>query len=559
VQYGDIKDFLTILDESPAGVFISRRHDGIVVYANGRSATMFGLTPGDCIGTNAKIYFRDEEQCLSVIARLKVDPNADTMDVVCRKSDGTPVWTLLTFRLAVLRGEKVILTWIHDVTLCRENETRLREYETRLFHLEHHDRLTGLPNRVFAMNHLAEAMAAAQRSGTVVVVILTILDDINKINDSLGYQGGDAVIAEFGRRLRAAVRGGNTVARIGGNEFLIIVADLDTPALAMDTVLRVLDNCRQAFTIGGHEAYLSARIGMTSFPDDAADPLTLVRNAHAATARSYERGGNNFHFFTRGMEERSLSRLHIESALQHAIERDEFRVHYQPIVETGSRRIVGAEALLRWDHPALGTVSPEIFIPAAEATDFIIALSKWVLETACRDAKAWLDCGNPFRLAVNFSPRQFRRLDLVDSIEKTLAKVAFASDCLEVEVTERLMIDKVGHTKSLFDAMKARGISISIDDFGTGYSALSYLQHYTFDTLKIDRSFINGINTSLRTRSLVTAIVEMARSLAMKVIAEGVETNAQEKILTEVGCPMMQGFLIGKPVPADEFSRMIVR
>jgi EAL domain-containing protein (putative c-di-GMP-specific phosphodiesterase class I) len=296
---------------------------------------------------------------------------------------------------------------------------------------------------------------------------------------------------------------------------------------------------------------------MTVYPADGTDPSVLIRNAHAASVRSEERGGNSFCYFTPKMDEEAQARLRIESGLQYAIERNEIEVYYQPIVAAGSRKIIGAEALMRWFHPDLGAISPDRFIPIAEASDLIMPLSNWVLRRACRDAKRWRDARSQFKLAVNFSPRQFRSMDLVENVINTMEMEGFPRESLEVEVTERLLMSGTNNAKIILDTMKGFDISISIDDFGTGYSSLSYLQNYRFDTLKIDRSFVREVDVSTAARSLATAIVEMARALRMEVVAEGVETQAQEAILAQLGCQSMQGYLFGRPMSAIAFDALI--
>ncbi|MDR3437462.1 EAL domain-containing protein [Telmatospirillum sp.] len=541
------------VEQAPVTVLVTDKA-GRIEYVNQAFSQVTGYSMDEAIGQNPRMLSSGEvsREVFHDLWKAISSGNTWQGELCNRKKDGSLFWEHATVSPVKDEGGAIA----HYLAV-KEDITLRKEYEDRLEHQANHDQLTGLPNRVLAMDRLGQALALAGRGGKVVVVMVVILDDIGKVNDTLGFKAGDAAVIAFSQRLSRTMRQCDTLARLSGNEFLVIIGDIDTPAMAEVSAHRILEDCHQSLKIEGRDIFLTARIGMTAYPTDGRDPLVLIRNAHAATVRSEERGRNSFRFFTPKMDEEAQARLKIEGSLRNAIERNELSVFYQPIVAAGSRRLIGTEALLRWSHPELGSVSPDRFIPIAEASDLILPISDWVLRQACRDASRWQAKMGIFKLAVNFSPRQFRSLDLVEKILDILEEEGFPKECLEVEVTERLLMSGMNNAKIILDTIKSFDISLSIDDFGTGYSSLGYLQNFQFDTLKIDRSFVKEVDGAEASRSLASAIIEMARALHMEVVAEGVETVEQERILGELGCQAMQGYLFGRPMPANEFDVLI--
>jgi diguanylate cyclase (GGDEF)-like protein/PAS domain S-box-containing protein len=430
--------------------------------------------------------------------------------------------------------------------------------EQRVHHVAQHDVLTGLPNRSLLQDRLGQAISYSSRSGHPVWVMLIDLDRFKFVNDSMGHKAGDVLLVTVAARLRASLRDTDTVARLSGDEFVVILAEHHDQRLSPDIVQRVMDSVAQPVMLGTKEFFVTASIGVAVYPSEGTSADSLIEHADIAMYRAKKLGRNNFQFYTPAMNEESLERVRIEGALRNALERDEFVLHYQPQVDLASGQIVGMEALIRWKHPELGMVPPSRFVGVAEETGLIVPIGAWVMRTACARNKAWQDAGLPrLRVAVNLSARQFGAPGLVESIEQVLADTALAPDCLEIELTESLFMSDVTPAVDLLHRMKALGVNLSIDDFGTGYSSLSYLSRFPIDVLKIDRSFVADITDDANDAAIVTSIIALAHNLKLSVIAEGVETAAQLDYLRKHGCDEMQGYYFSKPLPADEFEQLL--
>ncbi|PWF49356.1 bifunctional diguanylate cyclase/phosphodiesterase [Massilia glaciei] len=436
--------------------------------------------------------------------------------------------------------------------------TAAKQAEQRVHHVAQHDALTGLPNRSLLHDRLGQAVAYASRTGHPIWVMLIDLDRFKFVNDSMGHKAGDVLLMTVAARLRGALRETDTVARLSGDEFVVILTEHHDERLAVDIVRRLMDAVAQPVLLGGKEFFVTASIGVAVFPTDGGGIDNLIEHADIAMYRAKKLGRNNFQFYTPAMNEEALERVRIESALRNALERDEFVLHYQPQVELASGQIVGMEALIRWQHPELGMVPPVRFIGVAEDTGLIVPIGAWVLRTACAQNKAWLDAGlGRLRVAVNLSARQFAAPNLIAQIEAVLADTGLPPACLDIELTESLFMDDITVAVELLHSMKALGVSMSIDDFGTGYSSLSYLSRFPIDVLKIDRSFVSAINRDANDAALVSSIIALAHNLKLSVIAEGVETAEQLAYLRGHGCDEMQGYFFSKPVPAAEFEQML--
>lgn len=434
-----------------------------------------------------------------------------------------------------------------------------KRVEQSIRHMAHHDALTGLPNRALFRDRLSHAMAQADRYHQILAVLFLDLDRFKAINDTLGHNVGDQLLKIAAERLRSCVRDCDTVARLGGDEFTIIVEDIIEVQDAAVVAQKILDTLSQPFNLYGHEVFISVSIGLTLYPNDDENADNLLRNADSAMYRAKEYGRNNYQFYVADMNVKARERLMLESQLRRALDRNEFTLYYQPRVDLFSGKVIGAEALLRWRHPDMGLVPPVQFIPILEETGMIIPVGEWVLQQASQQNRAWQDLGlKPIRMAVNLSVRQFIQKELADSILSIIERAGLAPEYLELEITEDLLLEHNQTNIITLTKLRNRGVHISIDDFGTGYSSLSYLKRLPIDTLKIDQSFLRDIENDPDNKAITSAIIAMASSLHLNVLAEGVETEEQLAFLRAQGCNEIQGFSFSKPLTAAEFEKLLV-
>jgi diguanylate cyclase (GGDEF)-like protein len=440
----------------------------------------------------------------------------------------------------------------------RESEAKVA-YATRIEYLAYHDGLTGLPNRSLFSKLLSQSINEAHRYNRQLAVAFLDLDRFKQINDTLGHEAGDQLLQEVGSRLKECVRDSDTVARLGGDEFVVLLPELADGKYAATVAQKILTALAKPFTLIGEEFRVTASIGISSYPHDGLDEQTLTKNADIAMYQAKAEGKNNFQFYSEELNANSLERLTLESSLRRALERNEFRLHYQAKRETGSGRITGMEALLRWEHPDLGTVAPMRFIPVADETGLIVPIGKWVLKTACAQNVAWQKQGLPaLSIAVNLTARQFSDERLLQDVESVLAVTGMDPHLLELEIGESLLTHDVENTLRILTGIKALGVRIAIDDFGTGYSSLATLQRFPLDTIKIDRSFIRDIATDALDTGLADAIIAMGKSLSMTVVAQGVETRDQAEFLRTHACDELQGFYFREPLPAEDFTQLLL-
>jgi len=449
-------------------------------------------------------------------------------------------------RISHLAGQRQLVIIVRDITESHETAELVRQQA-------YFDSLTSIPNRFLSLDRLSQMIKEMERSGEKSAVVFLDLDDFKKINDSLGHDVGDKVLIEAANRLSSTVRDSDTVGRLGGDEFIVLLGYLAESFDAVDIVEKLLDAFREPFKIDGRELLLTISIGVAVFPDNGKNATDLLRNADAAMYQSKELGRNTYSFFTKQMNAMILRRLEIEEQLYGALERDEFEVYYQPKINLKDRKVMGAEALLRWHNPVMGQVAPDEFIPIAEHTGLIVPIGKYVLAQALDFLGEWgVAHGQNYTMAVNLSPRQFRDKNFVDFVKECLDTSNVTPERLEFEITEGVLMIGQSCVDELLSALHALGVKLSMDDFGTGYSSLSYLRQYDFDLLKIDRSFVSGITANKEDRDLVTATIAMAHSLNLDVVAEGVETSGQLALLNELGCDIAQGYYFSKPIPPLE-------
>jgi diguanylate cyclase (GGDEF)-like protein len=431
-------------------------------------------------------------------------------------------------------------------------------YATELQFQATHDSLTGLANRNLLRDRLGQAIAQAARYQQPVWVAFLDLDRFKVINDTLGHKAGDLLLNTMADRLRALLRETDTIARIGGDEFVLILRSMEDSGMSSATLLRIMAAVAEPIEIDGRSYCLTCSIGVATYPDDGNSAETLIEHADIAMYRAKENGRGNVQFFTDEMNLRLLERAHLEQALRAALTRDEFVLHYQPQVDLRSGRIVGMEALIRWNHPGKGMVSPARFISVAEESGMIGRIGQWVLRTACAQNKAWQEAGlAPVHVAINLSPLQMADRNLVASVAEVLAQTGMAPAHLELEITEGSVMADVDYSITVLRAMKELGVTLSIDDFGTGYSSLSYLKRFPIDVLKIDQSFVRDVDTDPDSAAIVNSIISLGHSLRLLVIAEGVETAAQLAYLQRNGCDLMQGFHFCRPLPAGEVEAIL--
>jgi diguanylate cyclase (GGDEF)-like protein/PAS domain S-box-containing protein len=425
-------------------------------------------------------------------------------------------------------------------------------------HSAEHDFLTDLPNRMLLNDRISQAIAMAPRHLKKVAVLFLDLDGFKHINDSLGHTIGDRLLQSIAKRLVDCVRNGDTVSRQGGDEFVVLLSEVNRPEDTTITARRMLRAVAEPHSIGEHNLYITTSIGVSVFPDDGDDAESLIKNADTAMYQAKEDGRQGYKFFKSAMNVKAVERQGLEENLRRALERREFALHYQPKVDLKTGKITGAEALLRWTHPIRGLVSPLQFIPVAEECGLILPIGKWVLREACQQARRWLDAGLPrITIAVNISAMEFRNKGFLEGVVAILKEASLDPSFLELELTESVLMKHATSTEAILKALRARGIKLAIDDFGTGYSSLSYLRRFPIDALKIDQSFVRQITTTPNETAIVTAVIGMGRSLKLRVVAEGVETPTELAFLQSHLCDEAQGYLFSRPVPPDEFVRLL--
>ncbi|WP_415897358.1 EAL domain-containing protein [Neptuniibacter sp. QD57_21] len=440
--------------------------------------------------------------------------------------------------------------------------SRQKEQEEHILYQAQYDLLTNIPNRVLARDRAEQAIKKMRREGRKLALMFIDLDDFKKVNDSLGHDIGDQLLQQAVERLQSCLAENHTLARHGGDEFLIILEDLEKPEQAELTAELILEKFSQPFVIQSKQLIVTASIGIAIFPDDAVDFRALLRAADIGMYKAKKDGRNRFHYYTQEMNDVAVRQLELDNCLRSAIANDELSLAFQPLIcgLNNDPKIVGAEALLRWHSPKLGEVSPAEFVPLTEQTGLIIPIGRWVLKQACKQAQRWIEQGHAgFTISVNVSPRQFKGNDFIKDLNQALEYSGLSPENLKLEVTEGLIIEASSKLDNTLQAISDMGIQISMDDFGTGYSSLNYLQRFPFDNLKIDRSFIRELATNPDSQILVSATIAMAHQLGLSVTAEGIETEEQKEYLHELRCDYLQGYLLGKPVTAHMFSEAIER
>jgi len=468
-----------------------------------------------------------------------------------QRKDGTFYPVEVRLQLSQQESPPVFVSFIQDISERLQNEKLLQ-------YLAHYDALTNLPNRVLFTDRLDQSLARARGHGCAVAVLFLDLDRFKNINDTLGHNVGDQALQALSERLSGCVREGDTVARLGGDEFAIVLEDISSADDVAPSARKILDVLSQPFLLDNHEFIITTSIGISLFPTDGENTQTLLKHADISMYRAKDEGRNTYQFYSADMSAKAFERLNLETNLRHAQEREEFVLYYQPQQNLADGSIFGVEALLRWQHPDLGLISPMEFIPLLEETGLIIPVGEWVLHTACLQARAWNDSGlKPLRMSVNLSGRQINNSNFIATVEQVLKDSKLDPALLELEMTESIMMHNIKPTIKTLETISEMGVRLGIDDFGTGYSSLSYLRRFPIDTLKIDRSFIHDLSHDPEDVTLVEAIIAMGRTLHLNVMAEGVETEQQAKFLRRHDCSSIQGNLISQPLPAQELTTLL--
>jgi diguanylate cyclase (GGDEF)-like protein/PAS domain S-box-containing protein len=548
--------FRSVVEGLGEGILITDFSDNIL-YVNSRLTELTGYSEEEMLGQTAYSLILPREEWQSVPRRAEQiqQGSAQNYEISLRRKDEAQFWAVI-HATPFLGGDGSILGTLSAITDASDK----KRFEEQLEHQAFHDTLTGLPNRALFMECLERALARSKRTGMSLVVLFLDLDNFKLVNDSLGHEAGDTLLVEVGRRLNECIRSEDVVARLGGDEFSILLEDVTEPDRAADVAERILNSLRTPVEIGYEEIFATASIGIACNLTSPAVADALLRDADTAMYQAKARGKTGYAIFDKSMNDRVMERMEIENGLRFALERGEFRVHYQPLISLETGAMTGVEALVRWEHPTMGLIAPGRFIPIAEETGLIVPLGYWVLEEACLQWQTWrsrFPIPSEFSVSVNLSGKQLQRTDVVEKVRETLERTEVPPGNLKLEITESMMMADVEDAVAKLHQLKALGVKLALDDFGTGYSSMASLSAFPLDTVKIDRAFIKRLTDQQEASSVITAIIMLAKSLNMDVTGEGVETEEQVSHLQWVGCTTGQGYYFAKPMPAPSLDNAL--
>lgn len=540
----------SVFNTSPLAIYTRDMND-IVTAWNPAAEKMFGWSASEAIGHPVRFVPEDKKpEYDDIRVKLRAGVVIDQVELLRQRRDGSPIYISLS--LAPLRDQSGNMNGYLSIAA---DVTQRKAAEQQIEFLAYHDALTGLPNRLLLQDRFEQAKAHAARTDAKLALLFLDLDNFKNINDTMGHDAGDELLMQISTRLAACVRATDTISRQGGDEFLILLPDLPHADDAAPILTKIMAQLQVPFHALGKEISTSVSMGVTIFPQDGTSFDTLLKKADMAMYQAKTDGRNTYRYFDEAMNVEAVEHLFIRNGLRGAVERDEFVLHYQPQIDLRSGAVTGVEALIRWKLPKLGLTAPGRFISVAEESGLIVPIGDWVLREACRQAVAWRRAGMPaMTMAVNLSAVQFKRGNIEQSVVQALDETGFDASLLELELTESILIQNVDSTMAVISRLKAQGVKISIDDFGTGYSSLSYLKRIDIDKLKIDQSFVRDLATDPDDAAIVRAIIQMARSLNLRTLAEGVETREIAQLLREFECDEAQGFHFARPMPSDEMA-----
>jgi polar amino acid transport system substrate-binding protein len=539
---------------------ISTDEKGSVTFSNYEARNMFSTSEEQFINKNFNDIlqsFRNEDGNSSNLSLSKVLKDGTKLNIenasILSSKDGKEYF--ISGNISPVKNE---LDQIIGTVGIFKDITELKRNEKKIYNMEYFDRITGLPNKTLFFDRLKVALNGAKRNCVRLAIIVIDLDNFKTINDTLGHFFGDRILKQIAENIKGLVREADTVARFGGDEFIILQPGLKDITDVTKVADRILEKFRSPWVLEGREYYITASVGISVYPNDGQDENILVRNADIAMSRAKETGKNNYELFMESMNKKIIEKLDLESDLRHAIEKEEFVLFYQPQIAIATGEIIGVEALIRWNREGVGLVPPMEFIPVAEESSLIIPLGEWVLRTACKQNVEWIRSGiKPILIAVNLSAKQFQQRNLVEMIERVLEETGMDPNLLELEITESTAMLDIDFTIEVLRKLRSKGIRISLDDFGTGYSSLNYLKILPIDSLKIDKSFVHDIATSPSEDAIAKSLISLAHKLNLLVVAEGVETKEQLKLLKNHMCDKVQGYLLSKPIPPNEAETLL--
>lgn len=553
---GKLRQASVVFENTTEGIMITDEKKHIVA-VNQAFCRMTGFTEEEVMGQNPAI-FQSGKHDVTFYKKMwrELKQYGHWRGEIWDKRKNGETFPVLQSINKISRADGSISNYVSILT----DITAIKKSQETLDFLAYHDPLTKLPNRLLFNERLAHAIQLAKRDKSQLAVIFLDLDRFKTVNDSLGHHIGDKLLIGTAQRLSSQLRASDTIARLGGDEFIILLEEVTDPQTVAILCRNLIAAFQDHFAIDQHILNITPSLGVSLFPGDGQDVDTLIKHADAAMYRAKEEGRNEFQFFTQELSNKAYERLTLEAALRLALQQNQLRLYYQPVVDMASGHVISAEALLRWEHPELGLVSPDKFIPLAEETGLIVPIGEWALNIACDQALRWVRSYSCFQsIAVNISGRQFQGGKLVQTIGQALERSGLDASHLELEITESFLMEKAEQAIKSLDALKALGLSISIDDFGTGYSSLSYLKRFPVDKLKIDQSFIRDITTDPDDAAIAKAVIALGRSMQLRIVAEGIETLEQQAFLIAQDCDLAQGYLYSRPLPADQFETFMLR
>ena len=551
------KRYRSIFENTVEGIF-QTTPDGRYLSANPALAKIYGYNSADeLIGSLNNIeeqLYVDKNKRREFSQLMQLSERVTNFESQVYRKNGSIIWISENARTVRDHDGKLIYYegTVEDITVRREN-TALIEYQAT------HDDLTGLPNRALLKDRLHQAIRSAERSDSQLAIVFVDLDQFKDVNDSMGHHAGDKLLITMAERLKSCVRESDTVARPGGDEFVLLLSNLHSLDSLSQMLQRILETTAEPCNIDGREFVVTCSLGISMFPEDGKDSDTLLKHADNAMYKAKHAGKNNFQFYTKELNALLLERLELEYHLRHAIKNNEFELFFQPKASLSSGKLTGIEALIRWNSPIHGLVSPAKFIPVAEESALIEQIGEWVLEESCNKAtELYRATGEILPVSINVSPRQFYNPKLITMIDAVLARTGLHPSCLEIEITEGTLVNQTSKFTTVLKNLKALGIKLAIDDFGTGYSSMGYLKNFPIDNIKIDQSFVRDLEIDRANQAILRAIVALGKNLGLNVIAEGIETQLQKNFLAAIGCDQIQGYLLSKPLPMKELVAFVI-